>query len=155
MVKTEVKHTAVTSCISCSTITCLTNMKSAVRLRLTLCCRDSYIVIKSFLTRIIYLISCFVSILTRNHELKAGSLLSWSIATLIPSTVIVLYVDIITCLPEESTIIIVERSTSFSSTCHEWGQVAILFSVCFYSALSYIFVRTRCKRHYNATQCYQ
>ena len=108
MIETEIKHTVTTCCICCSTITYLTNMNSAVRLCLTLCARDCYVVVKTILARVIYLISSAVCVLTRNHELKAGSLLCWSIATLVPSSVIILYIDMITSLPKESTIIIVE-----------------------------------------------
>ena len=47
-------------------------------------------------------------VFTRNHKLKAGSLLCWSIVTLLPCSVIILYIDMITSLPEESTVVIVE-----------------------------------------------
>ena len=108
VIETEVKYAITTCCICCTTVTCLTNMCGAIRLCLTLCCRDSYVIVKTILTRVIYLISCAVSVLTRNHKLKAGSLLCWSIATLVPSSVIILYIDMITSLPEESTVVIVE-----------------------------------------------
>ena len=108
MVETEIKSAISTCSICCTAVTNLTNMKSAVRQCLALCCRDSYVVVKTILTWVIYLISSAICVLTRNLKLKAWSLLCWSIATLVPSSVIILYIDMITSLPKESTIIIVE-----------------------------------------------
>ena len=75
-------------------------MRGIIRCRLCLDSWDIYLIVTAVLTWIINLITCTCGKLSRYLILKGCRLFCWSIAALLPCAVVVLYVDIIACLPK-------------------------------------------------------
>ena len=128
-------------CISCTAIARYTEMCSAIRLCLILCCWDRYIVISSILTRIINLIRSFICEFARNFKLKRCNLTSWSVIAYLPNIVVVLHVNLVACFPIESTAVIIHRCARLWSATNKLGEVFVV--VCIFAVLCYVFASTR------------
>ena len=107
MIKAKAEHSVRSRGVSCATIACLANMFSVIWLRLVLCNRYRYLVVKAVLARIINLILSACSVFARNFKPETGCFLRRCIATFIPVSIVVLHINMIARFPKESAIIIV------------------------------------------------
>ena len=145
-----------TCCISCSAVARSADVGSRVRLGLRLGGGDGYLVLGAVLAGIVDSVRGLDLELAGDVELKRSRLSRWGIAALLPYVVVVLHIDVVAGLPEESTGIVVHRGAALGSTGHEGGQGFVIFAgIRAGIVLCHILIGTGDKRQSQSAKSYQ
>ena len=140
----------------CAAVARSAEVGSRVRLGLRLCGRDGYLVVAAVLAGIVDSVRGLGLELAGDVELVGGRLGSRGVAALLPYVVVVLHIDVVAGLPEESAGSVVHRGATLGRAGHERGQIlVIVVGICTGILIGHVFIGTGDKRQSQSAKSYQ